>query len=186
MFNYRSLLLAFLMGLFSTGIVMAGSVKSGPQAGDKVPGPFKPLNITGPDAGQASCQYCKNGSRPVAVIFATDITPAVAQLIKKIDTATAENKERGLGSYVVVCSDTAGADRQLQTLARQAQIQTTILTTYKAGGPERYRLAADAEVTVLLYNHLTVKANHAFKKGELDDAAINTIVTDLGKMLWDN
>jgi hypothetical protein len=186
MFYLRSTLVSFVVALLSSGVALAGSVVSGPQVGDKVPGPFKPLNITGPDAGQASCQYCKNGTRPVAVIFAKTITPEVAQLIKKIDTATATNKERGLGSYVVLCSDTAGLDRQLAALAQQMQIQSTILTLYKGSGPEKYRLTADADVTVLLYSHLTVKANHAFKNGELSGAAIDAILADLGKMLSEN
>jgi hypothetical protein len=30
---------------------------------------------------------------------------------------------------------------------------------------------------------LTVKANHAFKKGDLNDKAIEAIVADLGKIL---
>lgn len=186
MFYFRSTLVSFVVALLSGGIAVAGSVISGPQVGAKVPGPFKPLNVTGPDAGKASCQYCKNGTRPVAVIFVKTVTPEVAQLIKKIDTATATNKERGLGSYVVVCNETAGLDRQLLSFAQQMQIQNTILTLYKAGGPQKYRLAADANVTVLLYNHLTVKANHAFKKGELTGAATDAILADLGKMLSEN
>jgi len=186
MFDYcRNLLAALLIGLVGSGIALAGSIKSGPQVGEKVPGPFKPLNVTGPDAGQPSCQYCKNGSRPVAVIFTKEITPAVAQLLKKIDTATGQNKERGLGSYLVLCTD-AQVVRPLAAAAEQLGIHHTILTLYKAGGPERYRLAPEAEVTVLLYNHLTVKANHAFKKDELNEAAINGILTDLGKMLSEN
>jgi hypothetical protein len=186
MFYFRSTLVSFIVALLSGGIALAGSVISGPQVGEKVPGPFKPLNVTGPDAGKASCQYCKNGMRPVAVIFAKAITPEVAQLLKKIDTATAMNKERGLGSYAVVCNDTAGLDRQLLAVAQQMQIQNTILTLYKAGGPETYRLAPDADVTILLYNHLTVKANHAFKNGELTGAAIDAILADLGNILSQN
>ncbi len=157
------MLAAFLVALLSSGIALAGSVKSGPQVGEKVPGPFKPLCVTGPDAGQAVCQYCKNGTRPVAVIFAKQITPVVAQLLKRIDIATASNKDAGLGSYAVICTDAAGVNRQLAALAQQMGIQNTVLTLYKAGGPEKYRLSAEADVTVLLYNHFSVKANHAFK-----------------------
>lgn len=182
----RSLLAAVAVVLVSGGLALAGSAVSGPQVGEKVPGPFKPMNVTGPEAGQASCQYCKNGTRPVAVIFTKTITPEVAQLLKQIDTATGANKERGLGSYAVICTDAAGADRQVAALAQQMQIQNTVLTLYRAGGPEKYRLAPDAEVTVLLYNHLTVKANHAFKTGELNATAINAILADLGKMLSEN
>lgn len=31
-------------------------LKSGPQPGDDVPGPFHVLNVTGPSAGQKNCQ----------------------------------------------------------------------------------------------------------------------------------
>lgn len=186
MFYFRSALISFAVALLSGGLAVAGSAISGPQVGEKVPGPFKPRNITGPEAGQAACQYCKNGARPVAVIFAKAVTPEVAQLLKKIDTATAIHKEHGLGSYAVICNDTPGLDRQLLALAQQMQVQNTILTTYKAGGPAKYHLSPDAEVTVLLYNHFTVKANHAFKSGELTPAAMDAILADLGKMLSEN
>ena len=33
----------------------AENLKSGPQAGDKIPGPFHPMNITGAFAGQKQC-----------------------------------------------------------------------------------------------------------------------------------
>ena len=39
------------------------------------------------------------------------------------------------------------------------------------------------EVTVVLYTKRTVKANHTFKKGELNDKAIDAIVADLAKIL---
>lgn len=178
--------IALVAALLANGVALAGSVKSGQQVGEKVPGAFAPLNVTGPDAGKKSCQFCKNGARPVVVIFAKQLTPAVAQLVKKIDAAALVNKERGLGSYVVFCSDEVGLNQQLQNVAQQMQIQSTVLTLYKPGGPERYRLAPEADVTVLLYNHFTVKANHAFKAGELNGPAMDAIVADLGKMLSDN
>jgi hypothetical protein len=30
-------------------------LRSGPKAGDEIPGSFNPLNVTGPDAGQKRC-----------------------------------------------------------------------------------------------------------------------------------
>jgi len=186
MFYLRSTLVSFVVALLSSGIALAGSIPSGPQVGEKVPGPFKVLNITGPEAGQTSCQYCNHGTRPVAVIFTKAITPEVAQLIKKIDTITTVNRAAGLGSFVVVCSDAAGTDQQIRGMAQHIGIQSTILTLYKAGGPEKYRLSPEADVTVLLYNHLTVKANHAYKHADLTEAACNAILTDLSKMLSEN
>jgi hypothetical protein len=183
MVRSRSALFTLAASLVIGGIAVAGSIQSGPPVGEKVPGPFAPLNLTGPDAGKKSCQYCKNGARPVAVIFAKQLTPAMIQLLKKIDAATAANKERSLGSYVVFCSDAPGFDQQLLAVAREMHIENTVVTLYKAGGPERYRLAAEADVTVLLYSHFTVKANHAFKNGELTESTANAILADLAKML---
>jgi hypothetical protein len=45
---------AFLLLLGST--MAADALKSGPQPGDTVPGPFNPLNVTGEDAGKKRCQ----------------------------------------------------------------------------------------------------------------------------------
>ena len=161
----------------------AEPLQSGPQVGEKIPGPFAPLNVTGPNAGEKCCQYCKNGPRPVVAVFAREVTPAVIQLLKMIDNATARNREQGLGSYVVFCSDADGFGRRLQDVARKEGIQHTVVTLYKAGGPEKYRLSPAADVTVLVYHHFTVKANHAFKNGDLTETAIGAVGADIAKML---
>jgi hypothetical protein len=45
------------VALLLVGSVLAGeTLKSGPQVGDHVPGPFNPLNINGGSAGQKVCQ----------------------------------------------------------------------------------------------------------------------------------
>jgi hypothetical protein len=174
------------MALSSPAALHAEPLQSGPQVGQKVPGPFAPLNVTGPNAGEKCCQYCKNGSRPVVAVFAREVTPAVIQLLKTIDHAAAMNREQGFGSYVVFCSDADGLGRQLQDIAQKEKLQHVILTLYKTGGPEKYRLSPAADVTVLLYHHFTVKANHAFKNGDLTEAAINAVGADIAKMLADN
>ena len=55
--NYRiaagaSLAIALLVG----GLMAADALKSGPQTGKKIPGPFHPLNINGAEAGTKCCQ----------------------------------------------------------------------------------------------------------------------------------
>jgi hypothetical protein len=50
-----------LMGVFAATLVasatLAGdALKSGPQVGQQVPGPFNPLNVTGSQAGKKFCQ----------------------------------------------------------------------------------------------------------------------------------
>jgi len=173
-----------LAGLaLAAAISGAGTATSGPQAGDKVPGPFQPLNVTGPDAGKKSCLVCRFGARPVVMIFAREVTPQLVELLKKVDAATVANDDKRLGSFAVVCSNDEALPGQLAQFAKGQQLDHTILATYEAAGPARYHLSPEAQVTVVLYRHLTVKANHAFKKGELTGADIDKIIADLPKIL---
>lgn len=175
--------IAAALTLALAGVVSAQSITSGPQAGDKVPGPFAPLNVTGPDAGNKVCQYCKNGTHPVAMIFAREVSPAVVALIKKIDAATAAHQECQMGSFITFLSDAPEMPAALKQVADQQNIRTTILCTFAPAGPPSYKIAPDADVTVILYTHRTVKANYAFRTGELSEQAIDAVIADVAKIL---
>jgi hypothetical protein len=55
--NYRVAVGTPLAILLLVGsMVAAETLKSGPQVGEKVPGPFNPLNVNGSAAGQKVCQ----------------------------------------------------------------------------------------------------------------------------------
>ena len=161
----------------------ADPVKSGPQVGDKVPGPFKPMNATGPDAGKEECQYCKNGPKPVAMVFVRDLNPPTVALIKKLEAAAESNKEVEMGCCVVVLSDAKDLPQSLAGWAKAEKITRTVLATYAPAGPEKYTIASDAAVTVLLYTKFTVKANHSFRTGELADSGVDAVVADVGKII---
>lgn len=171
-----------LLSLASLGIAQQG-LKSGPQVGDDVPGPYHPLNVTGPYAGQKKCLFCQHGANPVAVVFAREVTPQVADLIKKLDDATGKNKDASMGSYAVFCSDNEKLQDQLKELAGKSKLANLPLTVDNAAGPADYKIAKDADVTVLLYKDFTVKSNFAFRKGELKDAEVSKIVADVAKIV---
>src|SRR5687768_13836652 len=84
-------LLAAAVALAVVGTA-AADIQSGPQVGKAVPGPFHPLNVTGDNAGKKHCLFCENGDRPVAMIFAREVSPALTRLIKEIDQATTQSK----------------------------------------------------------------------------------------------
>jgi hypothetical protein len=165
------------------GIALAEPPKSGPQVGQKVPGPSRPLHATGPDAGEKVCLYCKNGPNPVAMIFAREATPDVVSLIKKIDAATVAHQDVKMGSFVVFLNDEEGLTAQLKQIAAKEKINETILSVDSPTGPPSYKVAKDADVTVVLYTHHTVRANHSFRKGELDAKAIAAVMADIAKIL---
>ena len=169
--------------LLVAGAQTTGTVKSGPAVGAEVPGPFHPLNVTGESAGKKSCLYCSNGGNPVAVVFAREATPAVAKLLKQLDDATVKNSKASMGSYAVFCSDTDGLDKALTKLAAEQKLTKLVLAIDNPAGPEKYKIAKDADVTVLLYTDFEVKANHTFAKGQLNDAAISKVVADVTKIV---
>ena len=45
---------ALLVGVPAAG-ALAGDLKSGPEVGKTIPGPFHPLNVTGAKAGEKHC-----------------------------------------------------------------------------------------------------------------------------------
>jgi hypothetical protein len=161
----------------------AGDLKSGPQNGEKVPGPFHPLNVTGADAGKKACLFCKNGDNPVAMIFAREVTPALTTLIKKVDEATGKNTDAKMGSFVVFLSDSDSLEKSLKSLADKESLKKCVLSIDNPAGPEDYKVAKDADVTIVLYKERKVLSNHAFKKGELKDKDIDTIVSEINSKL---
>jgi hypothetical protein len=47
--------MALACALLVGSVLAAETLKSGPQTGEKIPGPFSPLNVTGEDAGEKRC-----------------------------------------------------------------------------------------------------------------------------------
>jgi hypothetical protein len=159
------------------------SLKSGPQVGERIPGPFHPLNCTGAKAGEKNCLVCQNGPNPVAMIFAREISEPLTKLIKKLDAATGQNTDKRMGSFVVFLSDDESLPSKLKELAKNEKLENIVLSIDNPAGPEKYNVARDADVTVVLYTQSTVKANHAFKKGQLKDTNVQTICADVPKIL---
>jgi hypothetical protein len=165
-----------------TGLAQDG-LKSGPQVGDKVPGPFHPTNVTGKFAGEKHCLFCENGTAPVAMIFARQVSPGLTQLIRQIDAATAKNRKARMGSFVVFLSDDEKLPDQLKELANKENIKSTVLSIDNPAGPQKYHVSKQADVTVVLYDDHTVRANHAYRSGELTPQAVQQIVAELPKIL---
>ncbi len=164
------------------GFASAAEIKSGPQTGEEVPGPFTPLNITGKMAGQKHCLYCENGKSPVIMVFARTNDAATQKLLKKIDEVTAKNSDCEMGSFVVFCSDDSALEADLKKLNDKENFKKLVLSIDSPAGPSKYKVSKDADVTIVLYTNREVKANHAFKKGELKDADIEKVLADVTKI----
>ena len=165
-------------------LAVAAEIKSGPQSGEKVPGPFHPLNINGKSAGEKNCLFCQHGENPVAMVFARSADDAGTQkLIKKLEEVTAANSKAEMGAFVVYLTDSDKAEKTLKKFADDAKLKNVTLAVDNPAGPEKYNVAKDADLTVVLYTGRVVKVNKSFEKGKLTDKDIDAIVSDVSKIL---
>jgi hypothetical protein len=171
----------------------ADKLESGPQPGKEIPGPFHPYNVTGPRAGKPHCLVCDYGLDPGVAIFARTVPTKpdapLADLIKKLDDLIAKRPDVRLGAFVVFLNDAKETEREaliksLEKLSAALKLQHVVLSIGPAAGPEGYDIDKDAEVTVLVYQKLEVKANFAFPRGTpLTAKDADTIAAEVQKLL---
>jgi hypothetical protein len=166
------------------GLAYAADLKSGPQAGEDVPGPFHPHNVNGEDAGKKACLYCKAGDSPVVAVFARSADDAaVKKLITTLEAAAAKHAKAELHAFVVFCSNNDKLEANLKALAEKADLKHVVLAIDEPLGPDKYNLSREADVTVVLYKERVVKANRAFAKGKLTEKDVEAITADIAKLV---
>ena len=159
-------------------------IKSGLEEGES-PAAFNVKDITGPSAGTSLCYRCQYGAKPVAVVFTREVTEEVAKLVKEIDTAVGENKDKNMCAFVVLLTDDAdkGA-KELEKLAKDQKISNTPLTVFDGeAGPEAYKISKDAAVSVMMWNKSRVAVNHAFESAKLSDEEVKKVADETSKIL---
>jgi hypothetical protein len=161
----------------------AQELQSGPQAGKSLPGPFSPLNI---ETGRKDDIVDAFGNKPVILIFAKRVGPNFKSLVKQIDQRVGKENKKGKpvrAAAVMIAED--DVKKKLSDFRVAEGISNVVLAIDRPGGPPGYELSKDAEVTVILYERKEVRANHAFRKRELDEQAISRIINDLTKITED-
>lgn len=116
------------------------------------------------------------------MIFAREIDGNLTSLVKEIDKATAANKSKKMGSFVVFLSDDKDLETKIKELAEKEGIKNTVLSIDNIAGPTSYKIEKDAAITVVYYNKREVKVNQAFGKGQLKSDDVKKLVTDLPKL----
>ena len=187
MFNtpFKHVLVAALIWPMATSaqVLAIEPLKSGHQSGEELSDVFEPLNVTGPHAGDLHCLVCENGASPVAMIFARELTDPLLKLIARIDEVTGKHKDQEMGSFVVLLSEDEELKGKLEAAAKKLALKHTILAIDAPAGPDGFKIAKEADVTVVLYERHKVQANHALAKGELTNQAIEAILADVPKIL---
>ena len=181
-------MIRFIVPLFAVmataGIALGEEVKSGLATGES-PAAFNVKDITGPSAGKSLCYRCQYGAKPVAVVFTREINEDVANLVKELDDKVGANKDKSMCAFVVLLTDDADAGaKQLTKLKEDKKIAHTPLTVYDGNaGPEKYKISKDAAVTVMMWNKMKVRANHAYAKAAIPAEEVKKISADSSKIL---
>lgn len=149
----------------------------------KRPGPYSFLIATGAQRGQQTCYICEQheGGKPAAIVFAKTLSDPLAKLMAKLEAARPAKND----SYKAWLTHTT-ATADLDGLAKWAQdkgLKGVPVGAYEdADGPPAYKLAKDADVTVMLFVKEKVVANFAFRAGELNDKAIENVMKSVPKL----
>ena len=173
-----------------TAISASAAVTSGPQPGEKV-GAFKVTKVTGnPDDGVADgktlCYRCRMGQRPVVMIFARTPDAGLAKLIEKLEEEIEEHPDSKLTAFVnMIGNDPEKLKTQAAAFAAEHKIKRVALVVPEdaANGPPDFKIAPEADVTVVCYKEGTVQANHALAKDALCCETIDAIVEDSEKLV---
>lgn len=88
-----------------------------------------------------------------------------------------------MGTFVVIMSDDDKLEEQLKAMAEKEKLKKVVLCIDNPNGPPKYKIAKDADVTVLLYKKQTVEKNFAFEKGKMTEKDVEEIVKSVTTIL---
>src|SRR5688572_14482127 len=171
--------LAALLVIAAQGLAISGDEVASLEVG-AFPDAFTVLDVTGPAKGKSLCYRCRYGERPVVTIFTHEVDEKLAELVKKVDEKVAAKKDENLAAFVVVLTDDPDAVKpKLAEVAEKHDIKNVPLTMFDGiEGPPEYKLSADADTTVMMWNDNEVKLNRTFAAGKLDSAAVEELLAE--------
>jgi hypothetical protein len=161
--------------------------RSGLQPGQR-PGPYAAVISTGPERGKSHCYICETADRPAVIVFARKLSEPLGKLCQQIDRAVAEHAKANLRAWVTFLSDDQPSlDPKVVQWAQNYALRNVPLGVFEdLDGPPSYRLAREADVTVLLFVKQKVVANFAFRDGELTEAKIAEVIGTLPRLVGES
>lgn len=176
----------FLACLSSLTLGASEPCVSGVPVGER-PGPYTFVVATGKERGQLTCYICETGDKPAIVIFARQPHDSLGRLVAAIDRAVADPINAPLRAWVTFLSDNQAAmDAAVVKWSKAQAIKNVPLGVFEdPQGPPSYRLADDADVTVMLFVKQRVRANFAFRVNELTPQACEAVLAEIPKILRD-
>ena len=171
-------MLRYLLLCSFTPLLLSFAVAADPLK----PGPYSFLVATGPERGKPTCFVCEQEDKPTAVVFARTLSDPLAKLLARLDEETAAKKDAGFKAWMTHLTPTADLDGLAKWSQKQGLKAVPVGAFEDADGPPAYRLAADADVTVVLFVKRKIVARFAFKPGELTPSAVDEVAKALPKL----
>jgi hypothetical protein len=158
--------------------------KSGLQPGLR-PGPYSAVVVTGPQRGQSFCYICETADKPAVIIFARSMSDGLGKLALGVDKALDVHKTSDLRGWITFLhDDQASIDDKIVKWAKHHAVSTMPIAVFEdVGGPPSYKLAKDADVTVMLFTKQKVVYNFAFRSGELTDARVAEVLKAIPELV---
>ena len=178
---FRAMLIGSFLALPSVTVHATDPCVSGPSVGQR-PGPYSFLVATGPQRGQPTCYICETAEKAGVIVFARSLSDPLAKLMSSCDNTVASRPKDELRAWLTVLGEKTTSLDSLSKWAKEAGLKQSPVGVFDdAVGPPTYKLAQDADVTVLLFVDKKVTANFAFRAGELDEKAIVRLTETLAK-----
>jgi len=157
-------------------------VVSGPQVGER-PGPYSFLVASGPERGQQTCYVCETADKPGVIVFARSLSEPLGKLLAACDEEVARRPKDGMRAWLTVLGEKAVGLDDLGRWAKHQGLKAVPVGVFDDPvGPPSYKVARDADVTVLLFVNRKVIVNASFRPGELDEGAVKRLAGDLGRL----
>ncbi|MBM3947274.1 MAG: hypothetical protein FJ315_07775, partial [SAR202 cluster bacterium] len=131
-------------------------LRSGPPVGGS-PLPFTSNLVTGPYRGKQHCYVCelRETDHPAVLVFARSLNEPTARLLRGLRDAIQERKKEKLFGWFVFLDEgkaEAELEARLEQFAREnSALSLPISALGDPQGPPGYRIAGEAEVTLLYF-----------------------------------
>jgi hypothetical protein len=166
----------------------AAPLVSGPQVGERTL-PFTSNMVTGAHRGKQFCYVCELKDEPAVLVFVRSPEAATARLLRELREAVQTYKQQKLFGWMVflageeTASETA-IERRAWDLARENGATTLPISALgDPQGPPGYRIAPDAEATVIVFRGGKVLYNRAYRANQWTDRAAGSALKELPKLI---
>lgn len=176
--NHLALLAAAVGIAVTPNANPAGESAAVPGESDRIP-EFYSRVVTGPLMNKSVCFVCRNGARPVVMVFVRNTTAPVQRLLRNVDIIVERHRGDGVRSFGVYLSpQPSQADvSRVQTFAFEGRVKMPLVVApEEVASAAQQNVAAGAAVTVVCYRNRRSVYRMELQADELDVAHMRPLL----------